>query len=74
MLEYAKVVLLGVCFRELLFKKELIKIISWSQPHEKPEIKRYVYDKYYYMYPDTIDEIFFERKEKELNANTKMIK
>jgi CTP:phosphocholine cytidylyltransferase-like protein len=62
MLEYAKVVLLGVCFWEALFSKELKKIIGWAKPHEKLELKKYIYEKYYKMYPKIIDDLFADEQ------------
>ncbi len=69
MIEYAKVVLLGVCSWKVLFQKELTKIILWSQPSEKSELKRYVYEKYYDVYPEIIDKIFLADKKMEIQMN-----
>lgn len=58
MIEYAKVILWGVSFWKALFKKELKKIITWSNSTELAELRKYCYDKYYDMHPDVLDEVF----------------
>ncbi len=71
MIEYAKVILWGVSFWKVLFKKELEKIIEWSDVSELSEIRKYCYDKYSDMHPDVLDEVFATRKVsvQELNRN-----
>ncbi len=58
MIEYAKVILWGVSFWEVLFKKELEKIIAWSDEEEIAELVKYCYDKYSDMHPDVLNEVF----------------
>lgn len=58
MIEYAKVILWGVSFWESLFRKELLKIVSWSNNEELAELRKYCYDKYSDMYPHVLDEVF----------------
>jgi hypothetical protein len=58
MIEYAKVILWGVSFWKVLFKKELEKIIEWSDASELTEIRKYCYDKYIDMHPDVLNEVF----------------
>ena len=58
MIEYAKVILWGVSFWEVLFKKELEKIIEWSDEEERTELMKYCYDKYSDMHPDVLNEVF----------------
>lgn len=58
MIEYAKVILWGVSFWEVLFKKELEKIIEWSDEDELAGLRRYCYDKYSDMHPNVLDEVF----------------
>ncbi len=62
MIEYAKVILWGVSFWKNLFKKELEKIISWSDSKELIELRKYCYDKYSDMHPDVLDEVFATSK------------
>lgn len=58
MIEYAKVILWGVSFWEVLFKKELEKIIEWSDVEERAELMKYCYEKYSDMHPDVLNEVF----------------
>ena len=62
MIEYAKVILWGVSFWKALFKKELEKIIQWSDPVELTEIRNYCYEKYNDMHPDVLEEVFTTEK------------
>jgi hypothetical protein len=62
MIEYAKVILWGVSFWEVLFKKELEKIIEWSDDEELAELAKYCYDKYSDMHPDVLNEVFATSK------------
>jgi len=62
MLDYAKIVLLGVNFSEKLFKKELIKIVSWTEPHEISALKIYTLEKYYDTYPEILEVVFVREK------------
>lgn len=62
MIEYAKVILWGVSFWKALFKKELQKIIEWSNPDELYELRKYCYEKYSDMHPDVLDEVFVTGK------------
>lgn len=62
MIEYAKVILWGVSFWEVLFKKELEKIVQWSDADELSEIMKYCYDKYSDMHPQVLDEVFGTNK------------
>jgi hypothetical protein len=66
MIEYAKVSLLGVSLWKALFKKELEKIIEWSDEEEIDELKRYCFEKYNDMHPDVLAEVF-SFKNKNLN-------
>ena len=58
MIEYAKVILWGVSFWEVLFKKELEKIIQWSDEEELAELRKYCIDKYSDMHPNVLNEVF----------------
>jgi hypothetical protein len=58
MIEYAKVSLLGVSLWKALFKKELLKIIEWSNEEELDELQRYCYEKYSDMHADILAEVF----------------
>lgn len=58
MIEYAKVILWGVSFWEGLFRKELEKIIAWSDEKELAELRNYCYDKYVDIHPDVLNEVF----------------
>ncbi len=58
MIEYAKVILWGVSFWEVLFKKELQKIIQWSDEEELAELRKYCFDKYSDMHPSLLNEVF----------------
>lgn len=64
MIEYAKIVLWGVSFYKNLFRKELNKIIGWSDHSEYLQLKKYCYNKYYDIHPEIIDEVFaYNKKE-----------
>ena len=71
MIEYAKVILWGVSFWKALFKKELEKIIQWSDSAELAELRKYCYDKYSDMHPDVLEEVFATSKVSvpEISAN-----
>lgn len=58
MIEYAKVILWGVSFWKGLFKKELEKIMQWSDNKEIIELRNYCYEKYSDMHPDVLEEVF----------------
>lgn len=69
MFEYAKIVLLGVSFREELFRKELKKIMGWCDDSEKRVLKKYCCKKYRAMFPETIDEIFLHNDRLVFNSS-----
>ncbi len=58
MIEYAKVVLPGVCAWESLFKKELLKCVNWTTHDEMEEFSGWCYENFFGMYPDVLDEVF----------------
>jgi hypothetical protein len=58
MIEYAKVILPKVSFNKLLFKKELMKCISWMNPVERFELKQWCFNTFYPQYRDVLDEVF----------------
>lgn len=62
MIEYAKVILWGVSFWKSLFKKELNKIIKWSNSTELAELRKYCYEMYNDMHPDVLAEVFATSK------------
>lgn len=70
MMEYAKVILWGVSFWKALFKKELIKIIKWSNSTEHAELRNYCYEMYSDMHPDVLDEVFITSKVPEMNTSS----
>jgi hypothetical protein len=57
MLEYCKKVLNAVQDDEYLFKKELIKSISWLNDSDQIKLKEWVKNKYNYKHSDVIKEI-----------------
>lgn len=58
MIEYAKVILPKVCFWKNLFKKELLKCVSWTKSIEMEELVCWCYENFYEMHPDVLDEVF----------------
>jgi hypothetical protein len=58
MIEYAKVILPKVTFNKFLFRKELLKCISWMKPSERGELKRWCFLNFSNQYPDVLDEAF----------------
>jgi hypothetical protein len=58
MLEYAKVILPKVSFSRHLFKKELMKCLSWIEPGEVSDLHDWCYENFGDIYPDILDEAF----------------
>ncbi len=58
MIEYAKVILPKVCFWENLFKKELLKCVSWTEINEMNELRTWCYNTFGAMHPEILDEAF----------------
>jgi hypothetical protein len=58
MIEYAKVILPRVTFNKFLFRKELLKCISWMKPSERRELRRWCLITFSNQYPDVLDEVF----------------
>ena len=58
MLEHQKIVLSGVCDQKQLFRKELLKSLSWLDAKEQDALKGWVWENFYHMHSETIDEVF----------------
>jgi hypothetical protein len=58
MIEYAKVILPKVTFNKFLFRKELMKCISWMKPSERRELKIWCFMTFSNQYPDVLNEAF----------------
>ncbi len=57
MLELCKTVLNGVHEDKNLFRKELIKSLSWLDQEDQDKFQRWVRERFGNEYPDIIDEI-----------------
>lgn len=58
MMEYARVILPKVCFSRELFRKELLKCISWVGDSELKSLKEWCYENFKEIYPDILAEAF----------------
>ena len=59
MIEYAKVMLPKVCYNPALFRKELIKCVSWIEnPVELQELLIWCVENFKDIHPMIIDEVF----------------
>jgi hypothetical protein len=58
MLEYAKVILPKVSFSTELFRKELIKCISWVNGAELNQLKEWCFENFRDMHPEILSEAF----------------
>jgi hypothetical protein len=57
-MEYAKIILPKVCFWESLFKKELLKCISWTNKNELNELCGWCYNNFSEKQLDILDDAF----------------
>ena len=57
MLEYCKIVLNGVHEDKKLFRKELIKSMSWLNTDEQTQFAAWVREKFNHQHSEIIDEI-----------------
>ncbi len=68
MIEYAKAVLPKVSEWKKLFRKELLKIISWTSSDELDDLLSWCYIRFYDLHPAILDEIlemyFIKREQK----------
>ena len=64
MIEYAKVVLPGVSSWKILFKKELEKIIVWTEPDEWEELKKWCYKHFNDLHPDVLSSVLIQPETK----------
>lgn len=62
MTDYAKLTLWNVSISRNLFKKELLRLIDWADKQEIKWLQNYCYEKYLDMYPDVLEEVFYEGK------------
>jgi len=58
MIEYAKVILPKVSFSRELFRKELIKSVSWIDSGQLEELVEWCNENFGEMYPDILNEVF----------------
>jgi hypothetical protein len=58
MIEYAKVILPKVSFSKDLFRKELLKCISWVDESDLSELRTFCYENFSDMYPEILSEVF----------------
>ncbi len=59
MLEHQKKVLLGVAKNPHLFRKELIKSLTWLSTQEMQELHKWVNDKFGSYYSHLLGELFY---------------
>ena len=64
MLEAQKKVIDGVSYSKELFKKELLKSFAWLDVYELRSLRAWVVSKYYHLYPEIIDEVFYRENKK----------
>lgn len=57
-MEYAKVVLPNVSSNKKLFKKELLKCLSWIDKNEIAEFIKWCYQRFSRQHPDILAEAF----------------
>ena len=57
MLEYSKTVLKGVHEDKFLFRKELIKSLSWLKPEDQEKLQAWVRQNFFSEHADVIEEI-----------------
>lgn len=62
MIEYAKTILPKMSFSKLLFKKELMKCLSWMKPAEQNELKAWCVKRFNDKYPDVLEEAFRQHR------------
>lgn len=69
MLEHQKKILRGVSQNPDLFKKELIKSFKWLSSNEQILLRRWLFDNFYHLYPETIEKVIdeFAEQVKELH-------
>ena len=60
MMEYARAILPEVCIWEYLFKKELLKCVSWASFNELNELNAWCHECFNEMYPELLNEVFNE--------------
>ncbi len=58
MFEYAKVILPKVSFSKQLFRKELLKCISWVEKGEIEDLRNWCFENFGEIYPDILEEVF----------------
>jgi hypothetical protein len=63
MLEHQKMVLKGISFDKTLFKKELIKSLSWLSKEEQTKLLTWVKENFSYKYADVIIDVFYSNFE-----------
>lgn len=61
MLEQQKMVLDGVSFDKVLFRKELIKSLSWLDEVEQKKLVKWVKEKYAHQHADVIMGVFYPK-------------
>ena len=59
MLEHQKMVLKGVFDNKYLFKKELIKSMSWLNKNDQILLKMWIYKNFRDQHPDIINDVLF---------------
>lgn len=55
MLEHQKMILRAVSDNEELFKKEVIKALTWLKPREKSIFRKWLRKNYLQQYPDLVE-------------------
>ncbi len=59
MFEYAKIILPKVSFSKQLFRKELLKCVSWVEKEEVEDLRNWCFENFGEIYPDILEEVFF---------------
>jgi len=55
MLEHQKMILRAISDDEELFKKEMIKALTWLKPREKSIFRKWLRENYLQQYPDLVE-------------------
>ncbi len=63
MLEHQKIVLKGVSGDKRLFKKELLKSLTWLNAHELTQLRLWLRENFYHQHSDIIKEVLYPQYE-----------
>ena len=63
MLEHQKIVLQGVSYDKYLFRKELVKSLSWLNNEEQKQLAKWVKENFIHQHTETIMDVFYPKYE-----------